>query len=65
MFQPAKALTDHSLKDYYYRRLDNDSDLYISEPYVSLASGNTCITLSLAFKDVENDDFILCSDFAV
>lgn len=65
MFQPAKAFTDHSLKDYYYRRLDNDSDLYISEPYVSLASGNTCITLSLAFKDVENYEFILCADFAM
>jgi hypothetical protein len=65
MFQPAKAFTDHSLKDYYYRRLDTDSDLYVSEPYVSLASGNTCITLSLAFKDAENNDFILCGDFVM
>ncbi|MEI6520166.1 MAG: EAL domain-containing protein [bacterium] len=65
MFQPAKAFTDHSLKDYYYRRLDSDSDLFVSEPYVSLASGNTCITLSLAFNDAENYNFILCGDFVV
>ncbi|HEX2949496.1 MAG TPA: PDC sensor domain-containing protein, partial [Armatimonadota bacterium] len=65
MFQPAADRTDQSLKDYYYRRQDMDGDLYISEPYVSLASGSTCITLSLSFSSTANSEYILCVDFIV
>lgn len=63
LFQPAEKQTDHSLKQYYYALLDNETNRYVTEPYISLASGHLCRTLSATFRDGSNERlYILCID---
>lgn len=63
MFKPAKKGTDHSLKKYYYFLKNMGLNKYVTEPYISLASGNLCITISDKFEGVKNEKYILCIDF--
>ena len=62
LFQPAPKGADHSLKDYYYVPLEAGLTRYTSDPYVSLASGHLCRTLSTAFKDRRAESYVLCID---
>lgn len=62
MFLPAAEGTDHSLKSYYFRASTADHGKHISEPYISLASGNLCRTLSMKLVNNEEQVFILCVD---
>ena len=62
LFQPAPKGADHSLKDYYYVPLEAGLTRYTSDPYVSLASGHLCRTLSTAFKDQRAESYVLCID---
>jgi hypothetical protein len=61
LFRPPEEGIDHSMKDYYYV-LRATKNRYISEPYVSLASGRLCVTLSTPFKDSRGEFYILCVD---
>ncbi|MBD3266909.1 EAL domain-containing protein [bacterium] len=61
LFRPAVPGSDQSLKEYFLL-IDAGLTLYVSEPYVSLASGNLCITISTSFKNTENDTFVFCMD---
>jgi EAL domain-containing protein (putative c-di-GMP-specific phosphodiesterase class I) len=63
IFQPAKKGTDHSLKKYYYFLRSMSLNRYVTEPYVSMATGNLCITISSSFKDNLGKEYILCIDF--
>ena len=63
MFKPAKKGTDHSLKKYYYFLENMGLSKYVTEPYISLASGNLCITISEKFQGVKDKKYILCIDF--
>ncbi|KJS15277.1 MAG: hypothetical protein VR69_14290 [Peptococcaceae bacterium BRH_c4b] len=63
IFSPASKGTEHSLKDYYYLFINSGQSKYTTEPYISLASGNLCITVSSFFADVNGNQFILCIDF--
>jgi hypothetical protein len=38
---------------------------FVSEPYISLASGNLCVTISCWFSGPEGRQRILCADFDV
>jgi EAL domain-containing protein (putative c-di-GMP-specific phosphodiesterase class I) len=63
MFRPASRGTDHSLKEYFYVLMDVELQKYTTDPYVSLASGQLCRTISTCFRDAANDrTFILCVD---
>jgi EAL domain-containing protein (putative c-di-GMP-specific phosphodiesterase class I) len=63
MFQPASRGADHSLKEFYYVLLDVELQKYTTEPYVSLASGHLCQTISTCFRDSNNNKlYILCVD---
>jgi EAL domain-containing protein (putative c-di-GMP-specific phosphodiesterase class I) len=62
IFKPAKKGEDHSLKKYYYFLKNMKVSKYITEPYISLATGNLCITMSCIFKNIDNKKFILCVD---
>jgi EAL domain-containing protein (putative c-di-GMP-specific phosphodiesterase class I) len=63
LFRPAPRGTDHSLKEYYYVPLDVELQKYTTDPYVSLASGNLCRTISTCFRDAENNClYVLCVD---
>ena len=63
IFKPAARESDLSLKD-YYMLLMAGLNRYVSEPYISRASGSLCITISTWFKDDKGAELILCSDFA-
>ncbi|MDF9407145.1 EAL domain-containing protein [Pelotomaculum isophthalicicum JI] len=65
IYGPAKKGTEHSLKDYYYYLMSTGSTQFTTEPYISLASGNLCITISSQFEDVNSNRFILCIDIKV
>lgn len=66
LFQPAPRGTDHSLKEYYYGLTYNSLTRYLTEPYMSLASGNLCITFSGLMNDPATGKVqILCADIDV
>jgi EAL domain-containing protein (putative c-di-GMP-specific phosphodiesterase class I) len=60
-FQPGEKGTDQSLKDYFFL-LASGLAKFTSEPYISLASRNICITISVAFRDSDYQKRILCFD---
>jgi EAL domain-containing protein (putative c-di-GMP-specific phosphodiesterase class I) len=62
LFAPAREGADHSLKDYFLGLTLREQDLYLSEPYVSLATGNLCRTLTVRFKPLHSDIHVLCMD---
>lgn len=64
IFRPAPKGTDHTMKDYFYMLIDGGlkKSTFISEPYLSLATGNSCITFARIFKDAEERIRILCVD---
>lgn len=62
IFHPAHQKTDHSLKKYVYFLHKSEANHYISSPYISLATGNLCITISKYFK---KKSLILCVDFNI
>ncbi len=61
LFKPAPAGTDHSLKTYILRRGELAS-IYITEPYISKATGDICITASRGFTGGQEEEYILCID---
>lgn len=62
IFKAGRRGTDQSIKDYYLY-IKAGATEYISRPYMSLASGNLCITVSMLFRDRNKEQFILCADF--
>ncbi|OPY56172.1 MAG: putative EAL-domain containing protein YkuI [Pelotomaculum sp. PtaU1.Bin035] len=62
IYVPAKKGTEHSLKDYYYYLVSTGSKKFTTDPYISLASGNLCITISSFFENFNFDRYILCID---
>lgn len=62
LFHPARRGADHSMKDYVYLLMDGFMNRFRTDPYVSLASGNLCVTLSGVFRDAGNNNHILCMD---
>jgi hypothetical protein len=63
MFRPADKGADQSLKNYYLLLMAG-LERYVSEPYISQASGNPCVTISTWFRAAGGRDLILCADFA-
>ncbi|WP_051356010.1 EAL domain-containing protein [Acetobacterium malicum] len=62
VFHSAKMGVDHSIKNFYYNLIKRKQDTYISEPYVSMATGSLCITYSRVFR-LAAQKYILCVDF--
>lgn len=65
LFRPASKGTDHSLKDYFYSLIEGGLPRYSTEPYLSMATGLPCWTLSAPFQDATGTPYILCLDLAV
>jgi len=62
LYEPARVGMDHSLKEYFLP-IQAGLDKFTSEPYISLASGNLCITISNAFYHKRSGrHLILCVD---
>jgi EAL domain-containing protein (putative c-di-GMP-specific phosphodiesterase class I) len=63
MFRPAPRGSDHSLKEYFYVLIDVELPRYTTDPYVSLASGHLCRTISTCFRDgSDGKTYVLCAD---
>ena len=64
IFRPSLKGSDHTLKDYYYFLMEGglNKTSYLTEPYLSMASGNSCVTLSSIFQNVTGRKYILCLD---
>jgi hypothetical protein len=63
LFRPAPRGTDHSLKDYYFLLRNVELQKFTTDPYVSMASGNLCRTISIGFRDADGQrTYILCID---
>ncbi|MDI9426022.1 MAG: EAL domain-containing protein [Spirochaetota bacterium] len=60
-FQPGSKGTDQSSKDYFFL-LSAGLPKYTTAPYISLASRNVCITVSVAYRDADFRKRILCMD---
>lgn len=63
IFKPAKKGTDHSLKKYYYFLNNLGLNKYVTDAYISSASGNLCITISEKFITTDKNEYIICIDF--
>ncbi len=64
LYEPANQGTDHSLKEYYLP-LRAGLEKFTTAPYISLASGNRCITIAHVFHHRKlNKDMILCADIS-
>ena len=61
IFHPDEKYTDQSSKDYFFS-IFNGIDRHVSEPYISSATGNKCITFSRSFKNSSGELRILCID---
>ncbi|PKL17089.1 MAG: hypothetical protein CVV49_12810 [Spirochaetae bacterium HGW-Spirochaetae-5] len=61
IFHPDDIYSDQSNKEYYFN-LVNGYDRFISEPYISTATGNLCITISRKYQSREGERRILCVD---
>jgi EAL domain-containing protein (putative c-di-GMP-specific phosphodiesterase class I) len=64
LFSPAQKGDNLSSRDYFYSLIYCDSIYYVSEPYLSRATGHKCITISTLFEK-NNKKFILCIDILI
>lgn len=64
VFRPAEKGTDHTMKDYYYMLMEGglQERTFVTEPYLSLATGAPCVTFTRTFKDGRGGIKILCVD---
>ncbi len=63
LYKPAPAGSDHSFRDYYFA-LATGKDHFLTEPYLSMNSGNLCLTYACMWGDPATEDFhILCTDW--
>lgn len=62
LYKPARRGADHSHKDYYYLLAGAGMDTFVTDPYISLASGNLCVTACAKFTDPHGAEHILCID---
>lgn len=63
IYQPAPFGADHSLKEYYLT-IKSGNQWHTTEPYISLASGNNCVTVSTTMDDSAKSP-ILCIDISI
>jgi len=64
IYEPAPKGSDHSLKEYYLPIQAGQKE-HITAPYISLASGNQCVTISRFLSGgTRENGIILCADIA-
>lgn len=61
-FKPALPGEDYNSKKYFRQALKNRQELYISQEYISKATGNLCRTISYAYQGIDNEYYVLCID---
>ncbi len=63
IFAPAQPGANHSFKPFYTCFEALGVQRYLTDVYLSLASGNLCRTFSIKLKAETGEDLILCIDF--
>jgi hypothetical protein len=63
IFKPARSGADHSFKPYFTCFEALGIHRYLTDVYLSLASGNLCRTFSVQLAPDRETGFILCMDF--
>ncbi len=61
VYQPARKGTDHSLKE-YFMPIQAGLEECVTAPYISLASGNRCLTLASRYTSMDGEGYVLCLD---
>jgi len=64
LFRPSVAGADQSLKQYFFM-LHAGLERFTSDPYISTASGNFCITMSRLYETESGRSYVLCCDLMV
>ncbi|HVZ81458.1 MAG TPA: EAL domain-containing protein [bacterium] len=66
VFRPPPKGTDHSMKDYYYFLTEpgQNKTSFVTDPYLSMVTGRSCVTLSAPFKGKGGKKYILCLDLS-
>lgn len=62
MFLPATKGADHAYKEYFYSLLDTGLDQFITDSYISLATGQPCRTVAMSIPHVSGSQYVLCID---
>lgn len=62
LFQKAERGDDLSLKEYFYLLMSTGLQNYVTESYISWATGNLTRTLSASFKGLPGKHYVLCID---
>lgn len=65
LFDAAPLGADHSMKEYFFMIKDVGLPKYISNSYISSATGNQCITASAPFAIRGGQSYILCLDIGI
>lgn len=61
IFSPALKGTDHSMKDYFIF-ISAGQNKYVTDQYISLATGNLCLTTAKLFQGKNRENLVLCVD---
>jgi EAL domain-containing protein (putative c-di-GMP-specific phosphodiesterase class I) len=64
LFKSSPKGADHSLREYYYA-LSQGEERHLTDPYLSMNSGNLCVTASQKVSGSGEDALILCVDLNV
>lgn len=62
--QPTVHGDEHYYKEYYYMTLETKKGVFLSQKYISFASGNICKTFAMKF-DKDGQTYILCVDITL
>lgn len=67
LFRAVPKGTDHTMKDYFYMLVEAGLGklTYITEPYLSQATGTVCVTFASLFRDAAKKRYILCADINI
>lgn len=63
-FRPTKDGFEHYLKEYYYITLESKKGIFLSQKYISYATGSLCKTFAKKFT-LNNNTYILCMDIMI
>ena len=64
LFKPSKNGDEHYLKEYFYITLESLNGIFLSNNYISYASGNICKTFARKFE-LNKKAYIICLDLIV
>lgn len=62
VYAPAVIGDSHSLKNYFYAVIEDIENPFISDKYISDATGNMCITVSSKFTNKNRKKIVVCID---